>query len=256
MPERPDFQRRQQAFAAHIRDPQAVPLPDGIDERRMAVYRNLFFNNLRSLLGTMFPVLKKIHAAARWDALVRAFMKQHRAQTPYFLQLPAEFLAFLREEFVPQADDYPFLAELAHYEYAELALSISEAVNDAGEVNPDGDLLAGIPAKSRLAWVFSYRFPVHRIAPDFLPAAAAADPLHLAIYRRADDSIGFLELNAVSARLVHEIEHNDADRSGEQILHALAGEIGYTDVDAFVRHGGSTLRQLRERDILVGTRKT
>ena len=256
MPERPEFQRRQLAFAAHIRDPQAVPVPEGIDERRMAVYRSLFFNNLRSLLGTMFPVLKKIHSAERWDALVRAFMKEHRALTPYFLQLPAEFLAFLREDYVPDADDYPFLEELVHYEYVELALSISEADNDFDTVTPNGDLLASIPVKSRLAWLFSYRFPVHRIAPDFLPAAPSADPLHLAIYRRADDSIGFVELNAISARLVQETEHNDAGRSGEEILRALARETGYADVDAFIRHGAATLCQLRERDILIGTRKT
>jgi len=88
----------------------------------MAVYRRLFFNNLNSLLAKFFPVLRKIHTDAHWHRFVRGFMQRHKAQTPYFLQLPEEFLDYLRSEFEPAGDDYPFLTELAHYEYAELAL--------------------------------------------------------------------------------------------------------------------------------------
>ncbi|MDH4254937.1 MAG: DNA-binding domain-containing protein, partial [Gammaproteobacteria bacterium] len=56
MAERPAFQRRQYEFAAHIRDPDANPPPAGIEDRRMAIYRELFYNNLLSLLGSTFPV--------------------------------------------------------------------------------------------------------------------------------------------------------------------------------------------------------
>ena len=82
MAEVPAFQRRQFAFAAHIRDPDAVPAPPGIEDRRMAIYRELFFNNLAKLLGSTFPVLRKLHAPEQWRRLVRAFMRQHRAHTP------------------------------------------------------------------------------------------------------------------------------------------------------------------------------
>lgn len=251
----PDFQRRQLEFAAHIRDPAGAPVPEGIDERRMGVYRGLFFNNLRSLLGTMYPVLKKIHDAERWNSLIREFMKRHRAKTPYFLELPSEFLEFLQTGHGLQDDDFPFLVELAHYEYAELALSIAEADNDYADVDPDGDLFAGIPVKSGLAWTFCYRYPVHRISPEFLPSEPAPAPLHLAIYRRTDDSIGFLELNAVSAGLLAAIEDNDAGKSGETLLRSLATAIAYPDIEAFVNHGKVSLQQLREREILIGSRR-
>ena len=111
MADLPDFQRRQLEFAAHIRDPAGTRAPAGIDERRMGIYRGLFFNNLRSLLGTMYPVLKKIHDADRWNGLIREFMKQHRATTPYFLELPREFLEFLQEGHALREDDFPFLVE-------------------------------------------------------------------------------------------------------------------------------------------------
>ena len=80
MADRPDFQKKQYAFAAHIRDPDHAPAPDGIEDRRMAVYRDLFFNNLRNLLGGMFPVIRKIVGGDKWDRLIRLFMQHHVAQ--------------------------------------------------------------------------------------------------------------------------------------------------------------------------------
>jgi hypothetical protein len=254
MAERPKFQEKQYAFAAHIRDPQNVPAPEGIEDRRMAIYRELFFNNLKSLLSNMFPVLKKLHTDDKWRRLVRKFMQRHQAQTPYFLQLPAEFLDFLQNEYEPGPDDFPFLAELAHYEYIELALSIAEEANDLDGVDPDGDLLAGVPVKSKLAWVYAYRYPVHRISAGFLPEAPADQPVYLAVYRDSSDKVGFLELNAVTAGLLNAIEENESGLTGEALLRKLAADIGYADTDAFIAHGLSAMQEMRSLDILTGVR--
>lgn len=254
MPERPGFQDKQYAFAAHLRDPQNVAAPDGIEDRRMAIYRHLFFSNLDNLLGTMFPVLRKIHSDARWRRMIRQFMRQHRAETPYFLQLPEEFLGFLEEEFEPGPDDYPFLLELAHYEYAELALSISTEENDLDDIDPGGDLLAGIPVKSVLAWAYAYHYPVHRISTDFLPETPSEQPVYLAIYRGSDDKVRFLELNAVTAGLLDMVENNPDNKSGEALLRELAGKIHYPDVDALIAHGADALAEMRQLEILTGTR--
>jgi hypothetical protein len=254
MAERPDFQKKQYAFAAHIRDPEHQPAPDGIDDRRMAIYRKLFFNNLRNLLGGMFPVIRKISGADRWDRLIRLFMQRHVAATPYFLQLPKEFLEFLQTEYEADDEDYPFLLELAHYEYAEIALSISEEEDDLSGVDPDGDLLAGAPVRSVLARVYAYTYPVHRVSADFLPDEPAEQPVFLAIYRRSDDKVRFLELNPVSAGLLDAIERNESQQTGEQLLRSLAAATGYPDVGAFVHHGADALRELRELEIVIGVR--
>jgi len=254
MAERRDFQQKQYAFAAHIRDPQHAPAPAGTEDRRMAIYRELFFNNLKTLLSNMFPVLRKLHGDDKWRRMIRRFMQQHRAQTPYFLELPAEFLEFLQNEYVAESDDFPFLLELAHYEYIELALSVSEADNDIEGVDPGGNLLEGAPVKSVLTWVYAYRYPVHRISQDFLPDAPLEQPVYLAVYRDSDDKVGFLELNPVTASLLAAIEENATGDSGEALLRRLAGEVGYTDVDAFVRHGHAAMQEMRSLEILIGTR--
>ena len=255
MAEIPDFQKKQYAFAAHIRDPDNVAAPEGIEDRRMGVYRRLFFNNLRNLLGGMFPVIRKIHTDEQWDEFIRQFMQRHDALTPYFLELPQEFLAFLQSEYKPGKTDFPFLVELAHYEYVEIALSISEDEDDLEDIDPDGDLLEGTPVKSVLAWVFAYSFPVHRISADYLPERPSGEPVCIAVYRRADDEVAFLELNAVTARLVNDIENNDAGLSGKDLLRGLAADIEYANVDALLEHGRQALDEMRALGILIGTRK-
>ncbi|HSG97970.1 MAG TPA: putative DNA-binding domain-containing protein [Woeseiaceae bacterium] len=247
------FKDKQYAFAAHIRDPENVAAPDGIEPRRMGIYRGLFFNNLLSLLAKFFPVLREIHEEAQWRRFIRGFMQRHQAQTPYFLQLPEEFLDYLQNEFEPADGDFPFIAELAHYEYAELALSVAEDEEVPADTNPDGDLRSGIPVKSPLAWAFAYRFPVHRISPAFLPTEPASEPVYLALYRGSDDSVGFLELNAVTAALLDAIEANET-LSGEALLRRLAVDINYPDADALVEHGAAALKEMRQLEILAGTR--
>ena len=248
----PDFQRKQYEFAAHIRDPQKNAAPDGIEDRRMAIYRDLFFNNLSNLLGSTFPVLKKLSGEERWAGLIREFMAKHEAQTPYFLEIPKEFLAFLEHEHTPDEDNSPFLLELAHYEWVELALSVSTDSNDLTAVDPDGDLLEDPPVMSVLAWPLAYRYPVHRISQSYQPTEPGEQATYLAVYRNTDNEISFMELNAVSAGLLNKIANNPDQRSGRELLKSLAKDIDF-DPDAMLQHGAKALEEMRAANILLGT---
>ena len=255
MAEQEDFRATQYAFAAHIRDPHHVPAPAGIEDRRMAIYRELFFNNLRQLLSGMFPVLKAIHADDHWRRMIRRFMVHHQAETPYFLQLPKEFIAFLESDAARMDDEFPFLLELANYEWLELELSVSTAENDLGAIEADGDLLQGIPVKSNLAWLHAYQYPVHRISKSYLPEAPGEQPTFIAVYRQADDELGFMELNAVTAQLLQLIDDNDDGKTGHELLLDLAKQLNFGDTDALISHGIDAMQNLRDKQILLGTRK-
>ena len=52
--------QQQYEFAAHIRDPEHKPAPDDIEDRRMGIYRELFYNNVEGFLSNSFPVLRKL----------------------------------------------------------------------------------------------------------------------------------------------------------------------------------------------------
>ena len=255
MADLPEFQRKQYEFAAHIRDPDNNPAPGNIEDRRMAIYRELFFNNLFKLLSSTFPVLKKLHSDEKWRSMVRQFMVAHHAQTPYFLQIPREFLAFLENEYEPGDDDYPFLLELAHYEWAELALTVSEESNEDLPVDRAGDLLDGVPVKSRLAWPLAYRYAVHRISETYHPTEPGEQPTFLVIYRNDAGDLGFMELNPVTARLLELIADN-TNRSGRDLLLSLADEISYPDPNALVEHGAVAMKEMLDAEIILGVARS
>ena len=80
----PRFQQQQLRFTAHVRDPGNNPLPDGVPARRMAIYTEIFFNNVNDQLSGNFPVLRQISSDERWTTMVRDFMRTHRSATPLF----------------------------------------------------------------------------------------------------------------------------------------------------------------------------
>jgi uncharacterized protein len=247
---------QQDAFAAHIRDPERVPPPSGIEDRRLKIYRELFFNNVENLLAGNFPVLRRLYGDVGWATLIRAFYRDHDCQTPLFTELAREFLRYLdtRADTDAGRDDPPWLRELAHYEWVELALQISEARNDDSAHDPDGDLLAGRPLVSPLAWPLAYAWPVHRIGPDYRPDTPPAAPTLLKLRREADGSVSFHALTPLSFRLLQRLDAEPA-LSGREQLRALATEAGVTDLDAFLRDGAAMLTAMRAESTILGTRQ-
>lgn len=249
----PKFKRLQYAFTAHLRDPARHPAPPDVEDRRMQIYRELFYNNVEGFIASGFPVLRKLHDDTGWHHLVRDYFARHQSHTPFFHRIAEEFLRYLQDERGVQPEDPPFLKELAHYEWVEMALSISEAELDFTGVQPDGDLLGGVPVPSPLAWNLAYQYPVHRISPDFRPTGPGAQPTHIVVYRDRRDQVGFLEINAVTARLL-QLTEEQSGRTGRELLQAIAQELRHPDPAAVIDGGREMLEGLRRRDIILGTR--
>jgi hypothetical protein len=252
---KPDFKQTQYAFAAHIRDPQQQPCPQDIEDRRMNIYRELFYNNVESFMASSFPVLRNIMDDEQWHALIRDYFSNHKARTPLFPEMPREFLQYLQEERDPQESDPAFLLELAHYEWVELALSLADEESASDDIKPDGDLLQEHPVLSSLAWSLQYEYPVHQIGPDYQPASPSDTPSFIVVYRNADDVIGFLEINPVTARLL-QLLNEDNGQSGRALLEQIATEINHADHEAVIQGGLAILEDLRARNIILGTRAT
>ncbi len=251
---RPRFQELQYGFAAHIRDPQRAPAPAGIEERRLQIYRDLFYNTVEGCLVSGFPVLHKLSPDAVWHARVRDFYARHVCHAPQFHRVPEEFLSYLENERGAHPDDPPFLRELAHYEWVELELSISTLQLSPHLAEPNGDWLEQAPYVSPLAWTLSYDFPVHRIDPDFQPQEPGEQPTYLIVNRDRQDRVRFLEINAVTARLM-ELMHAEPEANGRALLTRIAEELQHPQPDAVIAGGAEIFASLRERDIVLGTRR-
>jgi len=243
----PEFQRYQLAFTAHIRDPEAHPRPAGVEARRMKIYNELLYNNIEGFLLACFPVLRKMLGARKWAKLVREFFSTHRSRTPYFRQIPDEFIQFLQNEWTPPEDMPPYLLALAHYEWIELVLSVSNRSVDRA-IDAEGNLMEGVPLLNPVLANLRYDWPVHRIAPrrKVVPAET-----WMLVFRDAEDRVQFSEINAFTARLLTLLEPGSS--SGRSALDQIAAESRHPDPALILRAGGALLDDLRARGAILGT---
>lgn len=251
---RPDFFNTQFKFTAHIRDPENQPVPSGIEARRMNIYSELFYNNIEGFLSSAFPVIKAIYSEENWHKMARDFFVHHRCQTPYFLEISEEFISYLQNTRQPQAEDPAFLLELAHYEWVELALMVSDETIDLSGIDPNGDLLSQHPQLSGLCWSLAYQYPVHKIGPDFIPDSAPEQATYIVVYRNRNDEIEFLEISPVTARLIQLLSENQTI-TGRQALTRIADELD-TDAELIISKGFEALQELQKDGIILGSSAT
>lgn len=242
-----ELSKLQKAFTEHLRDPDHVSIPEGLDERRMGVYSELIFNNVSALLSDFFPVIKSILTEAAWDAMVRNFFISHQSQTPYFMALSGEFVEHLAQTQLG-ADLPDFLTELAHYEWAELALFTMDE-DHPEEIDDDalGDLALGL---SPLAQPLAYSYPVHRISSENLPENPGETPTYLLVCRIPDESVKFFELQPLAFHLLHEMQQNPG-LIASQWLAEKADEFGVEEKSEFVRNGISLLQSFNKHRVFT-----
>lgn len=242
----PAFQQYQLSFTGHIRNPALNKRPDQVPARRMRVYTEIVFNNLESSVSACFPVAKKVMGKRAWTRLVRHFFSEYQSTTPIFREIPEQFLQYL--ETVPNLPAY--LTSLAHYEWIELAISVAD-VEDASAINPTGNLLEAKPVLASSLALLSYHYPVQLISPRYKPEAPLAQPVNLLVFRAVDDEVRFIELNAVTARLISLLQEEST--TGRKALETIAVEMGYNDPQAIVEFGRAILDDLRQQGVILGT---
>lgn len=247
----PSFQRYQLAFTAHIRDPLRQPRPQGVPVKRMAVYKEIVFNNLFASVSACFPVAQKVIGKRAWLKLTQAFLREHAANTPIFRQIPEEFLSFLatatsnNQPLLP-----PYLLSLCHYEWIELLVASMATPSLASEkINPTGNLLTEHPIFTPAMQLLHYDYAVHKISPHNKPKQQQST--QLLVYRNAEDHVKFLELNPVTFRLLTLLQQNT--NTGKQALTLLANELGETDSEKIIQFGLQLMEELRGQDVIIGT---
>jgi len=242
--------RLQKRFADHIRDPVNNPAPEGIEERRLAIYRRLFFNNLSSLFGVNFPIARKTLSDEQWRRLIRAFMIEHRATTPLFPEIGREFVRFLSEH-PARVAEWPWLPEVCHWQFLTTRVRNDEADLDAAGVDPTGDLSKDAPVVNPTLRLAQYQWPVDEIDARHPPAQPSNTAL--AVFRKPNDRIGRLKINAVTGRMLEILQENPGT-TGQECLKMLAVEIRHPDPGALMEHGTSLMAWLRSKSLLLGVR--
>ena len=242
-----DFKVKQAEFAAYIRDPLNNPIPADVKADRMLMYRELFFNNINSFLSGNFPVLNKLLTETEWLALTEDFFAKHECKTPHFSEIAEEFLYYLEHE-RDTSNDLPFTLELAHYEWVEMALSIS-TTNSTHKTVVIDNLLAKKIKVSPLAWPLAYQYPVHKIGPGYTPLTPPEQATFLIVYRNHEDDVNFLEITPITYRLLEIISEQESVITSA-CLEQIAQETQHPNPEIIINGGLQILNDLYQKGII------
>ncbi len=241
----PEFQQQQRQFLNYLRQPQTARLPVGFAPERLAVYVDLLYNKFDESLTACFPIIHSLLSKQAWRALLLDFIAEHRCLTPYYRQIPDEFVRYLQHE-RRQPHDWPFLADLAHFEWVELQLSIAESEPVTRKTLPAADLLDHVPVLAPVMQLLHYRWPVQDIGPNCLPSRPPETVKPILGYRDSHDQVRFVSLSPASAQLI--LLLNDG-LTGQQALQAMNGS-ACPDTQ-FLEFGRRMLIDLHEQDVIV-----
>lgn len=239
------FQKTQLELANYLRAPEQVIAPREVETRRLHIYRDLIYNNIESFIANVFPVTRSLLTDEHWHSIVRGFVQHHYCQTPYFLQISDEFVQYVLQTRGLCAEDPPYLLELIHYEWIELALDVSTEI-----IPPAGDMPLSIeqsrPRVSPLAICLNYQYPVHQVSashPEW-----EREVTQLVVYRDRTDSVRFMVANALTARLLFLLQENDWILMDH--VQQIANELGHPSVDSLKNQAISLVENLYSNSVI------
>lgn len=229
----------------HLRDPRHTRRPAGLPARPVALYSELLFNNVAEFLDACFPVCRSVLGTTRWQRLQRRFFRDWPSRTPWFREIPREFLAFL----VAQGASCrlpAWFGELAHYEWAELAVDVMNCAAPA--YRADGDLMHTPVVANPALMNLAYQWPVHRIGADYRPRRPEAT--HLVLYRDRDEAVRFYRLTPASARLLALL--GEGHSTGEAAILRLAKELAHPEPARMLDFGRDEIRNFHDLGLILG----
>ena len=252
------FQAYQQAFTAHIRDPKTQPRPKGVAKARIAVYEEIVFTNLFDAVSACFPIAQKVFGKRAWLSLVKSFLRNHSANSPFFRKIPEEFLSFLAQKNHTETNDLPdYFFSLCHYEWVELAVASSDKVLDLAWLDNEISVINSNAFDRKIAFtasmqLLSYDYAVHTISPRKKPKQAIKT--HLLVYRNKVDAVKFIELNEITFQLLSFLNGDELIDSltVRQALLKIAEALSHPEPNHILAFGLEILEDLRKQEILVG----
>ena len=205
------LQRMQNAFSHAARGHKQTGSPE-FDEKRLAIYQRLLLNNLNEVVSPCFPILLSILPSDTWWDILEDFFKHYRVTTPVFHELPFFMVEYLQHHPI---EGYPFAYELAHYEWIELEVELSEPERNHSETGAIS-LLEQVWRLSNTARLLEYNYEVDKISTDYRPHEAVKT--YLLVYQ-IEDEVAFLKLNELSFQLLSMMLNESM--SAKDIIHLL-----------------------------------
>ncbi len=233
----------QKLFVENIREQRLQNNIKNVKPDRMQVYMRLVYNNIEGNLRQVFPVLFSLLPDKYWDDLVHQFVKESRGPSPYFFDISKQFVSFLNT-LNDRALLYPFMRELAHYEWIELDVELQQEVVGLTEQKKGKQL-----SVTNTTRILGYEYPAHKISKAFIPSEPGNETTFLIVYRDKNESVQFMETNALTVQLLNIVLDGDYDI--EDALKETARQGGFECSKNYLNDGRVLCEGLIEKNILV-----
>lgn len=246
-----DFKSVQRQFLAHLRDPNQ-PLPLGFAPEGVALYADLLYNKFHDSLTLCFPVTYTLLGEEAWQQLLKGFIARHQCVSPYYRQIPDEFIQYLQTEW-DNDTGLPYLPELAHFEWVEMVLAVADEGEMAVYSGPITDWLACRPIFAPVLQLLHYSYPVQYLNESHQPATPPEQATHILGFRDADDAVQFIELNPATARLLEIL--TGTDYTVGEAIQQVARELQHPEPSVLFAFGIEALTDLMHHGAILGARQ-
>lgn len=244
------FQQYQADFTAHIRDPRSTRKPAGVADMRMAVYREIVFNNFMASVSACFPVLHQILGKRKFKKLVRLCFAQHHFDSPLFREIPLAFVSYLQSIDLDTYAFPPFSAQLAHYEWAELHVSNLPSWScRQTELVADEALLSSRLLLNPAHALLAYDYPVHQLSKKHAPEDQI--PTYLCLFTNATFTVTFIQLNQVTYQLLQSLQAQA--QTAASVLQSIAQQLQHPHPEAVMQFGLQAIASLHQQGLLLAT---
>ena len=197
----------QQRFAQAIREGEAA---DGLPQERLNVYIRLIRNNIHSFIDRCYTETLQYFDSEEWGCLKEGFVRDARAQTPYFQEIPGEFLRYCQS--LPLSDG---ILALMDFEYTQLLAEVAQ-ISDIPNIRYSNDIKYTL---SPTAFIRRYRY-------DVIDSLQEID-WGLLIWRDSEDNVMYQTLDDFEAMLLEMM--NSSSISLDMLTHTLIEFMPDTD---------------------------
>ncbi|QQR81813.1 MAG: putative DNA-binding domain-containing protein [Deltaproteobacteria bacterium] len=185
---------------------------------RFQTYRNHISYGILGGIASCFPVLKSLISEKEWNDLLNNFYLKRLTKSPIARHVFGEFSYYLQKKYRgPLLKKFPYLRELAEYEYLDLKLFFEKEFSHEEKLkgilnlpkNPKS-LLKLKPLLNPHLEARLYHWPVHLICKNYsTPAKVKKGSYGLVIYRDPETlKVRFVEANETMLKLILFILNN------------------------------------------------
>lgn len=236
------------------------PLFSALPLSQIQQYQWMVYANHADTLETIYPYCFKL-LRSDWKSLVQSYLRRFPPKSYLLYEAALDFPQFVAEQV--QADEYPFLEDLASYELLEASIlrwpDYTEAQVKRADFLP---LDKKIPVLNPAAKAYDSWYPIHTIV-DHLKGSIPdqevlktipVSPISLWVYRHENYQCRFFQVTPFIQAFLQACKDNREQASYQELVITVCKDLNILIADHFWDEFTGLLKTLEDLTILIGSK--